>query len=182
MFRANPEKNSYQDVSTNDLAASTYSKVEVRPAKIGQGVFAVRDIAAGEPLLEFTGPIINFDQSVAKGEKMGNVLQIDHDAYIDIDMIPESPAPYVNHSCNPNAGIIGDRILIALRQITAGEEIFFDYSTTMDEDFWTMKCLCGTQDCRGTVTDFKYLPSETKQLYLKLGIVQKFIVNSLNKD
>ncbi|NEO95707.1 MAG: SET domain-containing protein [Moorea sp. SIO3G5] len=67
MLRANPDNNSYQDVSTNDLAASTYSKVEVRPAKIGQGVFAVRDIAAGEQLLEFTGPIINFDQSLAKG-------------------------------------------------------------------------------------------------------------------
>ena len=88
------------------------------------------------------------------------------------------PDRYLNHSCDPNAGIVDNRRLVAIRAIAAGEEIRFDYSTTMAEDFWTLECRCGSPLCRGTVTDFRLLPSEVKQRYLELGVVQGFIART----
>lgn len=174
MVMINPNKNSYRDISSIDMKTLVYSRLEIKSTKLGLGVFAAQDIAAGQPILDFQGPIINFAENYAKGEKMANPLQIDHDLYIDL----EPPGLLINHSCNPNTGIIRDRSLIALQNIDAGDELFYDYSTTMDEDCWTMKCLCDEPNCRGTVTDFKYLPSHTQQIYLKRGIVQQFIARS----
>ena len=174
MTIANHNENLHQNILSIDLKTLVYSQIEIQSTRMGLGVFAVKDIPAGQPILKFRGPNINFAQNFAKGEKMANPLQIDHDLYIDL----EPPGLYINHSCNPNTGIFQDRILIALQHIAAGEEIFYDYSTTMDEDCWTMKCLCNSHNCRGVVTDFKYLPLNTQEHYLKLGIVQDFIVRS----
>jgi hypothetical protein len=71
--------------------------------------------------------------------------------------------------------------LIAIADIIAGEEIFYDYSTTMNEDYWTLACLCGSASCRGSVGDFKYLPLHTRQRYLRFGIVQGYLVRQLTR-
>jgi len=81
----------------------------------------------------------------------------------------------INHSCNPNSGIKCDKILVSVKNIEKDEQIFYDYSTTMDEDSFTMQCDCREPDCRKIVKDFKYLPAKTREKYLKLGIVQNFI-------
>ncbi len=67
-------------------------------------------------------------------------------------------------------------MLIALRPIEAGEEIRFDYSTTMSDDHWTMECRCGEPICRRVVLDFHHLPPIAQNRYLQLGVVQRFIV------
>jgi hypothetical protein len=68
-------------------------------------------------------------------------------------------------------------VLIALKPIPAGEEIRFDYSTTMSEDHWTLECRCGEPDCRGLVKDFHLLPSVLQEQYVERGIVQTFILH-----
>jgi hypothetical protein len=40
-----------------------------------------------------------------------------------------------------------------------------------------MRCICGTASCRGLIGDFHDLPMDLQQRYLKLGIVQPFIVD-----
>ena len=60
------------------------------------------------------------------------------------------PTSFANHSCDPNAGYDGGRI-VALRAIAAGEQITMDYGTfsfSFDHDF---VCGCGTPACRGAV-------------------------------
>lgn len=80
-------------------------------------------------------------------------LQYNNDKYIDT----EAPGKFVNHSCEPNAGIKDDFNLIALEDIKLHEEIRFDYLTTMDEDSYEMECKCNMPTCRKVVPDFKYL-------------------------
>jgi uncharacterized protein len=145
--------------------------VYVGPSRFGRGVFAGRDFAAGELILTFSGPIITFEEAVALGVNEGNALQIDHTYYMDL----EEPGRCVNHSCAPNAGIKQHTQLIALRRIPRREEIRYDYSTTMHEDHWTMVCRCGAAECRGSVRDFRSLPTRVQRRYLNLGIVQPFI-------
>lgn len=146
-------------------------KAYVNKGKLGKSIFAKRDIKKGEEILKFTGPLITFEQLIAKGERQGDPLQIGPGKYVD----SEEPGRSANHSCDPNAGLKEDVVLIAIKDIGKDEEITFDYSTTMDEDFWTMECNCGNPNCRRLVKDFKYLLKNIQQKYLKLGIVQKFI-------
>jgi len=148
-------------------------KFEIKESgSFGRGVFAVMPIKKDEVILEFTGPIISLEQALQKPmEKMSCPLQIESTKYIDI----QEPGVLVNHSCSPNAGIKNDRYLVALENILPGQEIFYDYSTTMDEDNWTLSCECGCQNCRHTIGDFRHLPLDVQKKYLDLNIVQSFI-------
>lgn len=160
------------DKNTSVLLNNNFDKIYIDNCCFGKGVFAKQLIKKGEIILKFTGDIINFEKAVTKEAKyLGDPLQINKKLYINL----EEPGRFVNHSCSPNAGIKKDSVLVAIKDIYVGEEIFFDYSTTMDEDHWTMKCGCGNKNCRKIVEDFKYLPAKVKQAYLDLKIVQKFI-------
>jgi hypothetical protein len=137
---------------------------------LGLGVFAKRRIAIGEKIMTFRGPVVDFATAVAKGEWQCYPLQVSPSRYIDLT----EPSCFANHSCSPNAGL--RRLsLYALSDIPRGHEIRYDYSTTMDEDYWTMACLCRSATCRGIVTDFKYLEERIKRYYLERGLVQPFI-------
>jgi hypothetical protein len=148
------------------------SKVYVTDCTLGKGVFAAVPIRRGEVIFTFEGRVISLEEVLAKGEQQSNPIQIGAQTYLDI----ESPGVYINHSCDPNAGIRNDTILVALRDIARDEQICFDYSTSMSENLWTMECKCFRPQCRGLIQDFHYLPEELKARYLSLGIVQTFIV------
>lgn len=141
-----------------------------------KGLFASVNIKNGELILQCLGEKISFDEAISKGELQSNTLQVGEKEYIDF----QEPGVLVNHSCSPNAGINNSLKLIAIKDIFLGEEITFDYSTTMDEDYWTMQCFCGEKSCRKIIKDFKYLSKELQEKYLKLSIVQDFIVKKYN--
>jgi len=149
--------------------------VYVAKSDLGLGVFARQAFAIGDEILRFCGPVISLDEALAKGEEQGNTFQIGDALYLDL----ERPGVLVNHSCEPNTGVVEDRILVALRPISQGEEIRFDYSTTMWDGCWTMRCRCGSSKCRGLVSDFPELPAELRAEYLRLCVVQEFIVRRL---
>jgi hypothetical protein len=44
----------------------------------------------------------------------------------------------------------------------------------MDEDEWEMDCKCKSKNCRKRIRDFKYLPKEIQEKYLRLGIIPKY--------
>lgn len=146
-------------------------KVIVMEGRLGRGVHARYPIVAGERILEFDGPLLSHDEVLALGDAQAYTIQVDADAYIDT----RPPGRFTNHSCEPNAGVSGDRFLVALRDIAAAEEIQFDYSTTMSENHWTMDCRCGRPRCRRQVRDFHFLPPSLQAYYIRLGLVQSFI-------
>jgi hypothetical protein len=62
----------------------------------------------------------------------------------------------LNHSCEPNLGLQGQVVFVALRDIEADEELTGAYAMTDDEPY-EMKCWCGTPSYRGTITGFDWL-------------------------
>ncbi len=68
-------------------------------------------------------------------------------------------ARWINHCCDPNCEAIeeDDRIFIyALRDIEAGQELFYDYAMEIDEPITNklkneFRCHCGAARCRGTM-------------------------------
>jgi hypothetical protein len=57
---------------------------------------------------------------------------------------------FLNHSCEPNVGFAGNIVLVAMRDISAGEEITTDYAL-FDDYEGAMDCHCGTKSCRSTI-------------------------------
>ncbi|MHC5006145.1 MAG: SET domain-containing protein [Planctomycetota bacterium] len=148
--------------------------LRIGDTNVGRGVFVTRDFAADEEILQFRGEVIDFATSLAKGERECDAFQIGPDVYLDL----ESPGVLINHSCEPNTGIRDDVRLVALRDLQAGEEIRYDYSTTMDEDHWELECRCGARQCRGLIRDFKWLPKDRRLQLLRRNIVPRFIIAS----
>jgi len=145
----------------------------------GIGIFANKSFKKGEVLIEFKGKTM-------KRIEIPALILPEDDRYIQIG-VDKYLGPsgefddFINHSCNPNSGIkLGSKaILIAIREIKSGEEITWDYSTTMDEDDWEMDCHCGTSICRKRIRDFKYLPKEVQNKYISLAVVPQYILDNI---
>ena len=71
---------------------------------------------------------------------------------------------HLNHSCDPNLGIQGQIVFVALRDIEKDEELTFDYAMT-DDEVYEMKCNCGTPHCRGIVTGKDWMRKELQKKY-----------------
>jgi hypothetical protein len=73
--------------------------------------------------------------------------------------------------------------LFALRDILPGEEITYDYSSTVGPnitaDMWTMKCSCGASVCRKTIGNVLSIPEDRFHMYLKAGALQDHILAAL---
>lgn len=159
------------------------NKLRIGSAAFGKAVFAAETISKGELVIRLGGQ--RFDRSELPHPYTDfddKYLQIGRDEYLG----PSGEFDdYINHSCDPNSGLIIDEtsvILVALREVSPGEEITFDYSTTMDEDDWELVCDCGSPICRGTIRDFKKLPDEIQRKYAKLGIVPGYNQSYLKRD
>jgi hypothetical protein len=146
----------------------------------GWGVFTRIDIEGAAFIIPFTGDLLTRDQYMLNADWANNqYLQVDEERFIG----PSGGLDdLINHSCDPNCGLIYSEHgigLFAIKSISAGQEICFDYSTTMAEDFWEMACCCGATHCRGMIRDFKHLPAEIRQKYIALDIVAPFIVRNI---
>jgi uncharacterized protein len=140
--------------------------VVVRRSRIqGRGVYATRDIAEGERIIEYTGLLIPNEEADAQSddEEMRRhhtfLFGVD-DRYTVDGAQGGNEARFINHSCAPNCESVieGRRVFIdALRAIGAGEEIAYDYWYTTDRGY-TLEdlrriypCRCGAPACRGTL-------------------------------
>ena len=71
---------------------------------------------------------------------------------------------YSNHSCESNLGMRGEITFIALRDISAGEELTHDWALTDDDDY-SVECHCGTAHCRGTLTGKDWQRPDLQERY-----------------
>lgn len=152
--------------------------IVIQRSKFGKGLFARKNIAAGTILCKATSKEkeLTLAQTIILKEKESHTIQIDFDKYL----LCEPPFLYSNHSCNPNCAVNANLELITVKEIKAGEEIFWDYSTSMLERQWTMQCHCEEKNCRKIITDFDLLPKHLQESYLQLNMVLPFIVRYLN--
>jgi SET domain-containing protein len=126
----------------------------------GRGLFATEPIAKGSRLLEMRGQVF----AEADLPEEGMAMQVGDDLwlYSTGDQLDDCG----NHSCDPNAGFItGLPVLHALRDIAAGEEVCWDYSTSIGYAGWVLACRCGSATCRGMVRSWGELaPADRERL------------------
>jgi SET domain-containing protein len=133
--------------------------LEIRPAGAkGRGVFALAPIANGQQVLLLEGRLL----PTAELTDDLLALQVGPDLWLcsDGSLLDD----FVNHSCEPNTGFTtGDTVLFALRDIAAGEEICWDYSTSISEAGWSLDCRCGSPRCRGVVRSWGELSAAERE-------------------
>jgi hypothetical protein len=143
-------------------------KVEKRKSPIdGRGLFATEPIAAGEVVVVKGGYILTKAQRDEIGKKLGpSEIQITEDLFIGpaTKAEREGGMMHLNHSCEPNLGLQGQVVYVALRNIDADEELTCDYAMNTDEPD-EMTCRCGSRSCRGTITGFDWQKPEIQQKY-----------------
>ena len=107
----------------------------IKQTACGLGFFTLVPIAADKKIIEYIGPILTKQETAQKSVKY--LMAIDDEYFIDGS--PRSnTARYINHSCEPNARAYrtGVRVWIwSIRNITAGEEITYDYGKKYFDDF-----------------------------------------------
>jgi uncharacterized protein len=117
-------------------------RVEVRRGCSGLGLFARQPFARGERVAEYVGR--RMDQAAYLQCRSAYVFDLGDGLYID--GAPRwNLARYINHSCVPNceAVVEGDRVFIeALRDISPGEELAYDYGREYFEDRLAGRCRC----------------------------------------
>jgi hypothetical protein len=123
-----------------------------RPETGHFGIYANDWIAPGELLSVWGGNVLTYEQlSQVSTTKQCYSVQIDDGLYLATVSAPES-ADFINHSCDPNAGLRDAITLVAMRLIAPYEEVCFDYSMADGSPIDEFDCACGTHLCRGQVT------------------------------
>ena len=143
-------------------------KTEKRISPIqGRGLFAKADIEKDEVVVVKGGYILTKSQRDQIGEELGpSEIQITEDLFIGptTESEREGGMMHLNHSCEPNLGLQGQIVFVALREINANEELTVDYAMTDDEDY-EMQCKCGTTTCRGIITGKDWRKPEIQRKY-----------------
>ena len=131
----------------------------------GRGVFAVEPIAAGDTVVGFGGYMVHRREfeTLPTGRIMHSIQMTDDLYLVGGEEIED--ADLVNHSCEPNCGLLGGTILIAMRDIAPGEEVTFDYATSDGSDYDEFECACSTASCRGKVTGRDWMIPELQRRY-----------------
>jgi SET domain-containing protein len=135
---------SYRSPKTRVLSSKTH----------GRGLFATKRIPKGEIVSVRGGHILTrpmlkqrrippgyWGYTIADGFVLGPLTKRE----------TESVMMFLNHSCEPNVGIQGQIVFVAMRDIRVGEELTIDYAM-FGGDTKPMRCRCGAAACRKVIT------------------------------
>ena len=143
-------------------------KVEKRASPIhGRGLFAKAEIDKNEVVVVKGGYVLSRTQRNRIGEELGpSEIQITEDLFIGPTTLAEREGGmmHLNHSCEPNVGLQGQIVFVAMRDIAASEELTFDYAMTDDEPY-EMECHCDSETCRKLITGADWQKPELQAKY-----------------
>jgi len=134
-------------------------RVRVGPSRIaGQGLFAAQDIKQRTKIIRYIGEKITQEETDRR-LAVGNVYIFGLNERYAIDgSTPKNTARYINHSCDPNCHTeqSGNTIwIVAIRDITAGEELTYNYEYSIDDEP-PEPCHCGARNCCGYILGPQY--------------------------
>ena len=114
--------------------ASSYRsvKTEIRISDTeGRGLFAKKQIRKGEIVSVRGGHIITLqmEEKIKKPDGYWGYPIADEFVLAPLNIQEvESVMMFLNHSCEPNVGILGQIIFVAMRDIDSDEELTIDYA------------------------------------------------------
>ena len=136
-----------------------------RSDREGYGLFATRLIKAGEVVWKLDPK----DRWLTLTEVRSGPPEYRRYAFQHRNryILTQDGSQYMNHSCDPNTWYMGDDSMVARRDIQAGEEVTFDYTTSEVEPPYrfSWRCRCGASDCRKHVSNQDCLDPKFQEKY-----------------
>ncbi len=133
--------------------------------KGGRGVVALEEIGQGEVIAVWSGRLLTLEGVLALPRDLrAHTAQVEEGLYLT-SFASDEPPDFINHSCDPNAGLCGQIVIIAMRPIREGEEITIDYAMCDGSPYDEFECRCGAPTCRGRVTGEDWKREELWQRY-----------------
>jgi hypothetical protein len=134
----------------------------------GQGVHAVEAIAGGEVVAVKGGHVIDGAAAAGLPEALrDSAFPIAANLFVAAltDREHDGVLMRINHSCEPNVGMGGNVLLVAMRDIAAGEELTIDYALFLADPGFAIDCRCQTAACRGIVTGTDWMRPSVRDRY-----------------
>jgi len=129
-------------------------KCEVRNRDVtgGKAVYVRDIIEPGELVAVWSGRIVPAEAlDELPREIRRHTVQVEEGLYL-ASLLPDEPPDFINHSCEPNAGLDGQIVIVALHRIHPGDEVTIDYAMCDGSAYDEFECACGSPSCRGRVT------------------------------
>lgn len=153
------------DRQLQEARRERYSRLAIGKSRIHNwGLFSRRDFKAGDLVVEYIGQII--DQAEADRREVdyerrnidNYMFALEHNVVIDGTMHGSISRLY-NHCCDPTCYTkpikdsegVGHVCFFAKRDISAGEELTFDYRFDKESEDRKIPCYCGASICKGTM-------------------------------
>lgn len=133
----------------------------------GRGLFARELIKKGEIIAIKSGHLIDLEAYKKLDEKFKRYcLQIEDNFFLGPKKEEEieENVLFFNHSCQPNVGFDG-QTCVALRDINPDEELCHDYAMCFTVMAYSLDCKCGSQNCRGKITQDGWQLKELQEKY-----------------
>ena len=133
----------------------------------GRGLVATEAISRDEVIAVKAGHVLTTQELHALPERLQNSdVQIADGLHLAAltDEEYEPVMLFLNHSCEPNVGFAGNVVLVAMRDIAAGEELTTDYAL-FDDYEGGMDCSCGRPGCRGRIHGKDWQRPELQERY-----------------
>ena len=133
----------------------------------GTGLFALAPLAKDEIVCIKGGYVFNRQVLESMpGWFRAAEIQIAEDLFIGplSEDEREGDMIFSNHSCEPNLGVQGQVVFVAMRDVVAGEELTHDWATTDDDDY-EMECRCGAVNCRKVITGRDWRRKDLQEKY-----------------
>ena len=119
-------------------------EVQNRDVTGGKAVYARDTIEPGELIAVWSGRIIPAEALDELPEEIRrHTVQVEESLYL-ASISPDEPPDFINHSCEPNAGLDGQIVIVALHRIHPGEEVTIDYAMCDGTPYDEFECACGT--------------------------------------
>jgi hypothetical protein len=150
----------------------------VRKARNGHGIFTTRAFSKGHTIYRVKGKRYHYTALLRRGGTfLDNCFRYGPETYL-------SPEGYIgvyqNHSCEPNARVEKRNTklyVVALQAIPKNTEVVIDYATiTAADDIWTLRCNCGSGNCRKRIGSYVALQKSIFETYTRHGLIPTFIL------
>jgi hypothetical protein len=129
----------------------------------GKWVILNRDVKKNEVIFIFRGKEICYTGGAWQLDPTS--LQVGYVRWIK--PASDTPGAYLNHSCDPTAGIRGKSTIVAMRPLKKGEEVTIDYALSETYPLWHMRCTCGSANCRKVVKPYQDLSDQRKRKFIR---------------
>jgi uncharacterized protein len=120
----------------------------------GVGVHTTAPIRAGELVMRWGGTLIDAAEYDPAVHRPRATTCYDATRFLtSFWSEPETVDEALNHSCDPNCGMLDEVSVVTLRELHAGEELTTDMAMWSDDPIvYAEVCRCGTALCRGRLT------------------------------